>query len=123
MTGRPKTGIKRKFMLFVLIIALSIMAIGIGMGYYWAINLLTVTVVKSHTEMAEQLSASLNRILTEEIEDIQEGFKYIRRSKKDWRIQMPDDDKKWMLNFFTPNKSSKWPIFINSKYNIFNCKI
>lgn len=78
---------------------------------------------KDLIDKQKALGPALAGFLGLPLKDIQEGFKYIRRSKKDWRIQMPDDDKKWMLNFFTPNKSSKWPIFINSKYNIFNCKI
>jgi len=64
-------GIKGRFILFVSIVALSIIIIVMGLGYHRAIDLATVTVVNSHAEMAEQLSRSLDRIFTEEIEDIQ----------------------------------------------------
>jgi len=42
----------------------------------------------------------------------QAGFDQLRASKKDWRIQLPSEDREWLINFFDDQRLSRWPNFL-----------
>jgi len=63
--------IRVKTLLFVGVLGPMLISAGAGLGYFWGYNLLQDTIGADYVKMATLLSESLNRIITEEIKDLQ----------------------------------------------------
>jgi len=70
----------------------------------------------------KSIGLALSNFLGIPLQDIREGLKAIRRSKKDWKTQMSYNDQKWMRKFFETGKANNWSIFTNPQHNILNQK-
>ena len=68
---KHKTGIRRKITLIICTVALIIMTVGIALGYFWGYRLLRDTLKEGYMRTVELLSASIQRILNEEIMNLQ----------------------------------------------------
>ena len=78
-------------------------------------NLFTVINYEDLLEKQDALASPLAHFLGLSEQDIKTGFKHIRKSTKDWRVQMNLEDRGWMKEFF---KEHQYPIFNDSSFNI-----
>ena len=51
-------------------------------------------------------------------DDIRLGFRHIRWSGKDWRLQLQDNEKMLMRNYFSLDRLALWPIFHDADYGL-----
>jgi len=107
---KPKTGIRRKLAMIVCGSAGIIWIVCISFGYFWGYNLLKDTIGKNYVEMAGLLNEAMQRILIEEISDMQLYISLISRTnelearnliykdmdKDSIRQYLSEMDKKWI---------------------------
>ncbi|NQT95773.1 MAG: PAS domain S-box protein, partial [Candidatus Omnitrophica bacterium] len=66
-----KTGIRRKIALIVLLSSLILMIVGLSLGYFLGFRLLRNSIGQNHMEIAAILSEAVNRIVNEEVSDLE----------------------------------------------------
>ncbi len=67
---RQKIGIRRKMASYISIASLSIIIIGVALGYFWGFNLLRSVVGGDHEQKAAIFARSVDRLLNEKIRDL-----------------------------------------------------
>ncbi|MBP7088170.1 MAG: PAS domain S-box protein [Candidatus Omnitrophica bacterium] len=67
---KHKIGIRRKIRLIIISSMFIILTTGIGIGYYSGFKLLHNTIVENHLKIAETLSLTIDRIIEEEVADL-----------------------------------------------------
>ena len=67
---KHKTGIRKKVALFICLVALILLIVGVGLGYFGGISLMRRTVGEKHAQMAKLLAISVNKVLDEQIEKV-----------------------------------------------------
>ncbi len=108
---RFSRGIGFRVSLTFFVIALFVLCIGVGLGYFWAFRLLRSTIGKGNLKLAQTLASTIARKIDEEVEDIavytsdKEWINQIKKSNQKYEAMddeaitrhFKETDKKWLL--------------------------
>jgi hypothetical protein len=65
-----------------------------------------------------ELAGPLARYLGVEPADVGAGLGNIRKSAKSWERDMPEEDRRWIRLFFSEDRISRWPVFLDRSRNL-----
>ncbi|MBM3248604.1 MAG: HAMP domain-containing protein [Candidatus Omnitrophica bacterium] len=106
---KHKTGIKKKLVLSILLLWLFVLTAGIGTGYFLGVKLVREVISSHHSEMAQMISGSIDRIVNEELQDFEVYMSHSGRLNvvKQRNLIYKDMSKQAQEEYFK-NMDEKW---------------
>lgn len=68
----------------------------------------------------QEIVSPLSRFLNIEERHVQLGLREVRRSRKDWKTDLPPEKRDWLEDFFSEERLALWPVFQDDSYSIRN---